>query len=370
MKFVIVDSDIRGDHRIQLSMRESSGPVVLVNICTSGSETDRFWAGVASVLLLLRVLIWPVDRYRLLKTRLGARVDSNWAGGLPACFGLLSKAMVASARIRRRMTRASGAVVLHAHDLYCGVAAAIAKGRYGPPLIYDAHELEIHRNRRVGWMRLLVEHWLEQFVLSRSTEIRTVNAAILNVMTEWYKVPNAVRIVYSDFYAHIEVVRPSAQIQPAIVYVGQGVNGRMLEYLDHASVTDLFHVQVFLLGSTLPSHIIAAGWGRGAENYEAALVALSRERRCMMWCCLENRCLSYELATPNKFFQALAIGAPIIASQGTYLAEIVLKYDIGAVFDGSNLSEIQKEVLGRRYEAWVTNVLWFRKKIRSGDLVI
>lgn len=370
MKIVVVDSDVRGDHRVQLSVRESSKSVVLVDIRDTCSVVDRLLAVAASMTLLLRVLTWSVTRRGLLKARLGGRVDSNWVSGLLACIGLLIRAIAASARIRRIADGASGDVAMHAHDLYCGVAAAIARGRHVAPLVYDAHELEIHRNRRAGWIRVLIEHGLEQFVLTRSTELRTVNAAIRTVMTEWYRVPDIVQIVHNDFYPHKEITCPSSETKPAIVYVGQGVNGRRLEQLDHAFVVELFHVHVFLLGSALPSHIQAIGWEQGPENYEAVLVKLSRERRCIMWCCLETTCLSYELATPNKFFQALAIGVPIIASQGTYLSEIVLMHGIGAVFDGSNLSAIKEEMMGEKYESWVENVLCFRQKIRAGKLVI
>lgn len=370
MKIVIVDSDVRGDHRVQLSILESSEPVVLVDIRDSCSVVDWLWACVASVPLLLRVLMWPVKRQRLLKVRLGARVDSNWGSGFLVCLGLLIKAMVASAHIRRIATGASGGVALHAHDLYCGVAAAIARDRREFPLVYDAHELEIHRNRRVGWLRALVEHGLEQFVLSRCTELRVVNAAIRDVMDEWYKMPEIVRIVYNDFYPHHSIIAPSSENQPSIVYVGQGVNGRELECLDDVSISNLFQIHVYLLGARLPSHIKGVGWKHGHKDYEASLVLLSCERRCLMWCCLENRCLSYELATPNKFFQALAIGMPVIASEGTYLAKVVIENGLGTLFNGSNIAEIRQNVLSNLYERWVSNVLIFRDRLRKGEVSI
>lgn len=367
---VIVDSDVGGDHRVQLSIRESKKPVVLVDIRQSGNWADWVSAVIEGVPLCLRIVLWPCRRRLMLMERLGTRVDRRWVSGLPASLGLAMKALVASIRIRRMLNEAGGDVSLHAHDLYCGVAAAIAKGRRDLPLVYDAHELEIHRNRRAGWVRVLLEHGLEQFVLDRSTELKTVNSAIRAVMSEWYRLPRNVRVVSNDFYPHKCAAMPSSQAAPAIVYVGQGVNGRELESLDLPSVTALFQVHVFLIGTALPVHIQARGWWMGPSNYEGELVALARERRCMMWCCLERRCLSYELATPNKFFQALAIGVPIIASQGTYLSEVVRAQDIGMVFDGENLPTIRQVVVGEKYEIWVKNIIRFREQIRTGKLVI
>ncbi len=367
---VVVDSDVRGDHRVQFSIRESGECVDLVDTRQSSTWSEWLSAAIESVPLLVKILFRPLGRRRMLMGRLGTRVDPRWASGLLAALGLMMRAMVASRRIRRTLNNTPGEVSIHAHDLYCGVAAAIAKGRRTCRMVYDAHELEINRNRRAGWIRLLLEHGLEQFVLDRCTELRTVNSAILAVMSEWYRLPDEVRIVLNDFYQHKPAAAMPPQAAPAIVYVGEGVNGRALEVLDYPSVSALFQVHVFLIGSTLPTHIKACGWWMGAADYEAEIIRLARERRCMMWCCLERRCLSYELATPNKFFQALAIGVPIIASQGTYLSEVVLSQDIGIVFDGDNLPTIRQEVESEKYEAWVNNIIRFRHQIRTGQLVI
>lgn len=367
---VIVDSDVHEDHRVKLSIRESKEPVVLVDIRQSGKSTELLSAFINCIPLFVRILLWPRKRRCMLMERLGTRVDARWASGLLASLGLMMRALTASIRIRRILNDAGGYVSIHAHDLYCGVAAAIAKGQREISLVYDAHELEIHRNRRAGWVRVLLEHGLEQFVLDRSTEFRTVNAAIWAVMVEWYRLPRQVRVVSNDFYPHKSTAVAPFQAAPAIVYVGQGVNSRALESLDRLSVIALFQVHVFLIGSTLPSHIKAVGWRIGPSDYEADLIALSRERRCMMWCCLEKRCLSYELSTPNKFFQALAIGIPIIATQGTYLSEIVRAQDIGSIFDGDNLPTIRQEIVGEKYETWVKNIIRFRQQIRTGQLVI
>jgi hypothetical protein len=57
------------------------------------------------------------------------------------------------------------------------------------------------------------------------------------------------------------------------------------------------------------------------------------ERRCLMLCCHGNQCLSYSYSLPNKFFQSLVVGMPVIASLGTYLAELVEKHSLGLFFN-------------------------------------
>ena len=50
-----------------------------------------------------------------------------------------------------------------------------------------------------------------------------------------------------------------------------------------------------------------------------------------MWASTENICLSYRLSLGNKFFQAMALGIPLLL-QETYLADIVIKYKLGYVY--------------------------------------
>jgi glycosyltransferase involved in cell wall biosynthesis len=80
--------------------------------------------------------------------------------------------------------------------------------------------------------------------------------------------------------------------------------------------------------------------------------------------------LSYELATPNKFFQALAVGIPIIASEGTYLSKIVIEHGVGVIFTGDNLREIRLLLEGDAYEKWVSNISILRSRLRASEVVI
>ena len=45
---------------------------------------------------------------------------------------------------------------------------------------------------------------------------------------------------------------------------------------------------------------------------------------------------SYRYALPNKFFQAQAVGCPIIAYDETYLADIIVRFGCGLIFSNVN----------------------------------
>src|SRR5690606_14415025 len=175
---------------------------------------------VDAVLCLARGMSRPLARYRVLGGRLAGRVAVPLFSGLPACIRWTTRAARAAQAIRRALPASPEArTVVHAHDLYCGLAAALAMAGRHVHLVYDADELEIHRTRKTGWLRILIEHGLEQFVLDRAAEVRVVNHAIERLMREWYAMPSEVRVTYNDFYAVHPVAAPAAAEPPAIVYV-------------------------------------------------------------------------------------------------------------------------------------------------------
>ena len=367
----LIDNDLVGDHRLNNNIDESSQDTVVVDIRNdeayiSLSQAKIFFLATA---LIFQALWLALPRYRRLSRVLAWRDISTYFRGIFGCIRWLKLSVIAS----RQMSGDSvllGVSRVHASNLYCAVAAIYSDFSQQIYLIYDSRELQIHRNRKKGIFRVLIEYGLEQMVLRRVNELRVVNQAVLTQMLQWYEIPTVIRIVYNDYYEYQPISIPSAEIVPGIVYVGKGVQGRKLELLDFPLDELGFEVTVFLLGSQLPNHIDGRNFKSGPYDYVDVLFNLVRERRCLMWCCLETSSLSYKLATPNKFFQALAMGIPIIVSPGSYLAEIVEEHDIGVVFDGLSFLDLASIVSSPVFEKWVENVALFRNKLRNGQVII
>jgi len=107
-------------------------------------------------------------------------------------------------------------------------------------------------------------------------------------------------------------------------------------------------VHGFFIGE-IPEVALTHRWILGPRDYEQTLTGLAGSSRCAMWCCVDDVCLSYRLALPNKFFQALAALMPVIVAPGTYLADIVREHGVGYVFDGGNLKDIVEALRGDDY---------------------
>ncbi len=262
--------------------------------------------------------------------------------------------------------------LIHAHDLYCGVIGAKLAKRLGAKLIYDAHEVEFHRNRKNSWLRSAFDWSVEKHVIQAADEIRVVNTRIADLYRLAYPgIDSRLRVVSNDhFLPHSVDVHAIADSEHAtIVYVGQGVKGRQLEQLALVTKGSELSVHAFFIGE-VPELAIDAGWIIGPRDYEDNLVALSRSQRCMMWCCVESFCLSYQLALPNKFFQALAVGMPVIVSKNTYLSEIVQKYKLGIVLDDLNSDLILNTIKSEQFIEWVENIISFRDDLSKGLVVL
>lgn len=269
-------------------------------------------------------------------------------------------------------SQTNGVTLIHAHDLYCGVIGAKLAKRLGAKFIYDAHEVEFHRNRKNSWLRSAFDWSVEKQVIQTADEIRVVNTRIAELYCLVYPgIASRLRVVSNDHFAHhsVDIEAISNSEHATIVYVGQGVKGRQLERLASITKDSELSAHAFFIGE-VPTFAINSQWIIGPRDYEDDLVSLVQSQRCMMWCCVENICLSYQLALPNKFFQALAVGMPVIVSKDTYLSEIVHKYKIGIVLDDHDSNWILNQIKSKEFVEWVGNILRLRNDLSKGLVVL
>jgi glycosyltransferase involved in cell wall biosynthesis len=59
-------------------------------------------------------------------------------------------------------------------------------------------------------------------------------------------------------------------------------------------------------------------------------------------CLIEPINTNYRLSSPNKLFQAIAAGVPVLASNGGPIREVVERYDIGVTCDPTDPHDIAR----------------------------
>jgi len=357
----LTDQSPLGDNRVLSSVRET-GISSIINIMSVAvpSHPPR--------LLFIKILFLAFFS-AIFKVKWRFFNTNTLFSGFKKSLNMLATA-VSSGRSLSQLYANDTIYAIYAHDLHAMITAISINLPRSCRITYDSHEVQFSRNRKNGLLRSMLECGLEFIALHRADEAVFVNNRITNLMRAVYgKLPPS-RVRSNDFYVHHPLPHPHKNVlPPAIVYVGKGTSGRGFELLNSSTAAKFFTVHMFLCGLPIPEKFENNFWNIGASDYKSELLGLVRSRRCVMWCYLEPTCLSYKLATPNKFYQALAVGMPIVASKNTYLAEIVSTNNSGYIFDDTGFDSLYTAITTDNYWNLVKNIGFFRERIKNNTLI-
>lgn len=367
---MLVDEEITHDRRVLAALSGYHEAEILCCRSTSlssGPLPIRVY--VRGLFILLHAVVRGVCIWRILRRHFGL-CAKDWTTGVLASLKAYFRAQRVAFNLRSRI---DGARVIHANDLFCGLIATELSRWKNIDFIYDAHEVEFHRNRRNSWLRTAFDATVEYGIVRHAFEIRVVNVPIAALFQRVHGInPERLRVVPNNHFIQHSSDEPAKALSCgplAFVYVGGGVRGRQLDKLSEGADQLGVPVHAFFIGN-IPEVAIAGEWLIGPAEYEDELISLVASHRCAMWCCVDDVCLSYRLALPNKFFQALAVGIPVVVSAGTYLADLVIANNIGFVFDGSNLDKIVQEMRAEDFSDKLVSVRLFQKALASGSVRI
>ena len=216
------------------------------------------------------------------------------------------------------------------------------------PLIYDSHELfcdvpELQNNR----LKRKIWQWLEKQLVPRVKHRITVNESIAKVFYSRYKVDFTV--VRNISNAPDQILSPNKSSLgfpnewPLLILQGAGINiGRGAEEL----VLAMHHLEAGLL-------IIGGGdvWQKlemliQKEGLSQKIRMIQRLPRQELFGYTQLAAvglsidkpiaLNYELSLPNKLFDYIQAGTPVLASNMVEVAKIVNSYGVGVCIDNVN----------------------------------
>jgi glycosyltransferase involved in cell wall biosynthesis len=235
--------------------------------------------------------------------------------------------------------------IIHAHDLWVLPAASLLAVFKNCGLVYDAHEyysgLRIFNNRPI---RRKVWMLLERIAIPVVDHLFTVSEPLLDLYLKRYPaIPSASVLKNVPVHEKVVVNKSIQKNKIRLLFHGQLKPGRGLIQAIN-SVKELENAELHIIGDgEFKIDLLSAVQTRNlsdrvffyppvpvdeliqtAARYDIGLVLFEADS------------LNYSYALPNKFFEYLMAGLPVIVSNIETLSELTKRYQVGIVVDLSN----------------------------------
>jgi glycosyltransferase involved in cell wall biosynthesis len=247
--------------------------------------------------------------------------------------------------------------VIHCHDLWVLPAAAMLSWVKFKFLIYDAHEyyagLELFVRKKI---RKKIWLFVEKIALRRVSVIITVSRQLADLYVERYPRIRNVEVIRNlprreQVKSLVDLKRPVDTTDKIVVYQGHFRPGRGLENLIRA----FQHVS--------EAHLLLIGGGELTEKLHSLVQGLSLKHRVTFYgyvptdelirttaaadlgiVLFEPTSINYAYALPNKFFEYVMAGIPVLASDIKTFSEYIDRYQFGRTVDPSNITAISNKM--------------------------
>jgi glycosyltransferase involved in cell wall biosynthesis len=255
--------------------------------------------------------------------------------------------------------------VVHAHDAAMLVPGLLAARLTGARLIYDSHELATsvpYRERSWAWLVGAIE----RLVVRRCDAVITVSEGIAARLAERYRlrdVPAVVRNVSAlDDGGHggLRARLGLAPGDPLVLHQGAPAPDRGCDVLV-AAMGHLPGVQLAFLGDPEPGYgeLLAVEIARRELSDRVTMLPSVALEELLAWTAeadigvslLQDTCENHRLALPNKLFEYIAAGVPIVAADLPEARRLIDAYGVGwctAPDDPVQLSATLRTALSER----------------------
>ncbi len=232
--------------------------------------------------------------------------------------------------------------VLHAHDLWVLPGSLAAARKAGRPLVYDAHEfcrdLAVFRKKPLS---RLIWRFTERRLLPRTNALITINEFHDRLYRETYRhVPPG--IVLYNYPRRREVedspLPNSSRREGTVLFQGIFKPARGLPELLRA-LTKIEDARLWLVGSgEIEENLrrLVREWRlqkrvefKGMQPWDRVL-RLTRQARVGV-VLFEPDSTNYRYASPNKFFEYVAAGTPLIASDIPTFRQFLQEFEVGVL---------------------------------------
>lgn len=322
--------------------------MILLNPFTHDARVDREAKSLVESgyeVLVYAMYRAPLPRHEIRNGYEICRIDVSSVG-----FGdfNISPALKYLAFIRKlwKISKNRPADYYHSHDANSLLATYPLVKRDRAQWVYDAHELESGRSFSSGRLnKLYYRIWPipERVFIRRVDSVMCVNGSIADILAKTYEIERPAIVRNVPRHAPIsktELLRSDLQLTSSdfiILYQGLLAKNRGIDATIKA---------IQLLGDRY--HLVLLGDG----HHQAALANIARKlgvenrvhflgyvppSRLLSYTSsadvgtslIEDSSLSYYYSLPNKFFEYIMAGVPVVASDFPEMGKIIREFDIG-----------------------------------------
>jgi glycosyltransferase involved in cell wall biosynthesis len=250
-----------------------------------------------------------------------------------------------------------------ANDLDTLPAAYLISKIKRKPLLYDSHELftevpELSNRPKIQkiWLKI------EKMLVPKLSEMITVNQSIASIFEEKYKLPvSVVRNVpkrIQKLNAHTKNELGLSEDQFMLIIQGSGLNVQRGIEEAVLAMQWISNAVLFLVGD---GDVIPAVKKLVQENKltdKVRFIARLPYAELMRYTAAADLglaldkplSLNYQLALPNKVFDYIQAGTPILASELTEIKKLILTYDCGKV-----VSDVKPQLIAEEINALLSD---------------
>ena len=266
--------------------------------------------------------------------------------------------------------------VVHVVDLDTGIIGVPIARLLGKPIIYDAFD-HIGAIAGHGWLGRLLAH-VERFLISQASIVIFPDPIRLEQYGVVYTEKICIIGNIPDIATLPRLAKARREAPLQLVYIGTlEAKHRGLEYLPEVCSALGTRIEVVVGGMGELHSFFEEASARltnltyiGQRDYEAALIQMAKAD------CLYGPYLltapAHFYASPNKMYEHLALGKPLITNTGTPPAKLVQNVRSGFLFDGSMvdllrlLAEVNRQEctrVGRQARAaWIREFCGLREQ--------
>ncbi|MBN1338010.1 MAG: glycosyltransferase family 4 protein [Bacteroidales bacterium] len=246
--------------------------------------------------------------------------------------------------------------IIHCHDLGTLPVGVLIKLLFNRKvrLVYDAHEHETERSYNQNpWLKK-IKRFTERRLIRYTDEVITVSESIATDYQRLYKISKPVLIYNCPRYAkprkgnlfrEMFAIPANTEI---FLYQGAFGYGRGIEVIIDTFIELTDRAVVFLGYGEMSDKIIKASelhsniFYHKAVDYEILQSFTSSADWGLVY--IENVSLSYNYCLPNKLFEYIFAGLPVIVTPLKELSDFVNTYSVGIISDGFTPDDLMKAI--------------------------